>query len=429
MHHVIIGAGPAGIIAGETLRKLDPRSAITVIGDESEPPYSRMALPYFLTDKINEMGTYLRKGADYYAVKRIDVKIDKVIRVDPATKQVQLASGKEIPYDKLLIATGSHPRVPPNLPGIDLPGIYPCWTLEDARHIASQAMPGAKVVLMGAGFIGCIILEALAKRGVKLTIVEREDGMVPRMMNSTAGALIKQWCNRKGVTVHTSIEVTAIEEAQNGRRFNVVLGDGHVLPADLVITATGVGPNVQFLQGSGIRTEQGILIDRSMQTSYPDIYAAGDVAQGIDFSTGQYSVQAIQPTAAEHGQIAARNMAGLKGALHRGSINMNVLDTLGLISSSFGLWMGAKEGDSVELCHPERYRYINLQFQDDLLVGATALGLTQHVGVLRGLIQSKIRLKSWKDKLKADPTRIMEAYIANTHALGFNAEFYYENKT
>jgi hypothetical protein len=113
---------------------------------------------------------------------------------------------------------------------------------------------------------------------------------------------------------------------------------------------------------------------------------------------------------------------------------MNVLNTLGLISSSFGLWMGAKEGDSVGLCHPERYCYINLQFQDDLLVGATALGLTQHVGVLRGLIQSKIRLKSWKDKLKADPTRVMEAYIANTHTLGFNsdrfnAEFYYENKT
>lgn len=161
MHHVIIGAGPAGIIAAETLRKLDYHSPITVIGDESELPSSRMALPYLFTDKINETGPYLRKGADYYAVKRIDVKIDKVIRVDPAKKQVQLARGAEtIAYDKLLIATGSHPIVPP-IPGIDLAGIYPCWTLADARHIASRSMPGAEVVLMGAGFIGRIILEAL----------------------------------------------------------------------------------------------------------------------------------------------------------------------------------------------------------------------------------------------------------------------------
>ena len=158
-----------------------------------------------------------------------------------------------------------------------------------------------------------------------------------------------------------------------------------------------------------------------MQTNDPAVFAAGDVAQGIDFSTGEYSVQAIQPTAADHGQLAARNMAGMKGAVHQGSVNMNVLDTLGLISSSFGLWMGASRGDSAELLNRERYRYINLQFDDDVLVGATSLGLTQHVGVLRGLIQSKTRLGAWKKKLVADPTRIMEAYLARTQAVGFNA--------
>ncbi|MGQ0657126.1 MAG: NAD(P)/FAD-dependent oxidoreductase [Chromatiales bacterium] len=420
MRHVIIGAGPAGVIAAETLRKLNPTASVTIVGDEPEPPYSRMALPYYLSKKVNEVGTYLRKDPQHFERRQIDVRIDKVTAVDSAAKKLRLAGGGELAYDKLLVATGSRPISPP-IPGVDLPGVYPCWTLEDSRHIANGATPGAKVVLMGAGFIGCIILEALAKRGVDLTVVEMADRMVPRMMNNIAGNMIKRWCETKGVKVYTSTKVTAIEAAKGAHRFNVKLDNGTALPADLIISATGVRSNVEFLKDSGVKVDHGALINRHMQTGNPDIYAAGDVAQGLDFSTGEYSVQAIQPTAADHGQIAARNMAGLSGAIHRGSVNMNVLDTIGLISSSFGLWMGAKGGESSELCDQDRFRYLNLQFEDDVLVGATSLGLTDHVGVLRGLIQTKTRLKSWKDKLLHDPTRIMEAYLANTQAVGFNA--------
>jgi NAD(P)H-nitrite reductase large subunit len=189
----------------------------------------------------------------------------------------------------------------------------------------------------------------------------------------------------------------------------------------LIVSATGVRPNIDLLEGTGVETDHGILVNRNMQTNDPNIFAAGDVAQGRDFSTGEYSVQAIQPTATEHGQLAARNMAGLDGAVHRGSVNMNVLDTLGLISSSFGLWMGSDGGESGEFLNRDRYRYLNLQFDDDILVGATSLGLTEHVGVLRGLIQTKTRLGVWKDRLIEDPTRIMEAYLGSTQAIGFNA--------
>jgi NAD(P)H-nitrite reductase large subunit len=304
---------------------------------------------------------------------------------------------------------------------MDLAGVHSCWTLEDGRAIAKLAKPGASVVLMGAGFIGCIILEALAARGIKLTVVEMEDRMVPRMMDETAGTMIKTWCEQKGVAVHTSTKVTAIDKGNGKSRFNVVLADGATLPADLIISATGVRSNIEFLKGSGIKTDQGILANQQLQTNDPNVYAAGDVAQGLDFSTGEYTVQAIQPTAADHGQLAARNMAGLRGAVYRGSVNMNVLDTMGLISASFGLWMGVDGGERAELCDRNRYRYLNLQFQDDVLVGATSLGLTNHVGVLRGLIQTKTRLHGWKEKLLHDPTRIMEAYLANTQAVGFNA--------
>ena len=229
--------------------------------------------------------------------------------------------------------------------------------------------------------------------------------------------LIKQWCLQNDIQVHTSTKVVAIED---GEPLAVSLDNGETLDADLIVSATGVSRNTEFLSGSGIETDQGVLVNRYLQTNDPNVFAAGDVARGRDFSTGEYTVQAIQPTAADHGQLAARNMLGAN-VEHQGSVNMNVLDTVGLISSSFGLWMGVPGGEQAELYNPERFRYLNLQFQEDILIGATSLGLTQHVGVLRGLIQSRTRLGGWKQKLTDDPTRIVEAYLASTQAVGFNS--------
>ncbi len=417
MQHVIIGAGPAGVIAAETLRKTDPSCSIKLIGDETEPPYSRMALPYYLIDDIDEAGTYLRKSDTHYEDLDIEVIRDRAASVDPDAHTLELESGATVNFDKLLIATGSHPIRPP-IPGLDSPGVHSCWTLEDGRNIAQNASKGSDVILMGAGFIGCIILEALAERGVNLTVIEMEDRMVPRMMNQTAGNLIKQWCLDKGVNVLTSTRVEAIE--QDAGRLSVKLDNGEQLGADVVISATGVRANTGFLEGSGIETDFGVLVNDRLQSSHPDVYAAGDVCQGRDFSTGEFSVQAIQPTAADHGRIAAMNMCG-RDTRHQGSVNMNVLDTMGLVSTSYGLWMGVEGGESAELVDAEGYRYISLQFQDDVLVGAQALGLTNHVGVLRGLIQTKLKLGKWKDHLLHDPTRIMEAYLGATQSIGHNA--------
>ena len=417
MQHVIIGAGPAGVIAAETLRKTDPSCSIKLIGDETEPPYSRMALPYYLIDNIDEAGTYLRKSDTHYADQGIEVIQGRAASVDPDAHTLELESGATVNFDKLLIATGSHPIRPP-IPGLDSPGVHSCWTLEDGRNIAQNASKGSDVILMGAGFIGCIILEALAERGVNLTVIEMEDRMVPRMMNQTAGNLIKQWCLDKGVNVLTSTRVEAIE--QDAGRLSVKLDNGEQLGADVVISATGVRANTGFLEGSGIETDFGVLVNDRLQSSHPDVYAAGDVCQGRDFSTGEFSVQAIQPTAADHGRIAAMNMCG-RDTRHQGSVNMNVLDTMGLVSTSYGLWMGVEGGESAELVDAEGYRYISLQFQDDVLVGAQALGLTNHVGVLRGLIQTKLKLGKWKDHLLHDPTRIMEAYLGATQSIGHNA--------
>ena len=416
MRHVIIGAGPAGVVAAETLRRIDPSSRIVILGDEPEPPYSRMAIPYLLADNVGESGTYLRHGDAHFETLDVEVRQARAAGVDTAKKSVALTGGSAIGYDRLLIATGACPIKPP-IEGIDSEGVENCWTLADARRVLTGAQPGSRVVLMGAGFIGCIVLEALAARGVELVVVEMADRMLPRMMDETGGAMIARWCESRGVTVRTATRVTGIARA-NGK-LTLATDPGDPIEADLVVCATGVSPNTGFLAGAsgaagaGIECGDGILVDHRLRTSAEDVYAAGDVAQGPDFSTGRQEVHAIQPTAVEHGRIAALNMAGAETPF-RGSLSMNVLNTLGLVSSSFGLWMGAEGGERSTAVDATRSRYLRLEFEDDRIVGALALGLTQHVGVLRGLIQTRVRLGSWMEKLRTDPTLVMNAYLECT---------------
>ncbi len=411
MKHVIIGNGPAGVVAAETLRKRAPGDDITMIGDEPEPPYSRMAIPYLLIGRIDESGTYLRKNASHFTSLGIDVKTCRATGVDTKKSEVQLDSGGPLRYDRLMIATGVSANTP-RIAGIDLPNVLACWSLADARNILAVAKPGAKVLQMGAGFIGCIIMEALAARGVDLTVVEMGNRMVPRMMTEGAGSMIKAWCERKGIRVLTGTRVASI--APHGVRLEAALDDGNVVDCDLVISATGVRPNIAFLEGSGIACDQGVLVNAKMETNVAGVYAAGDVAQSPEFPSGQRVINAIQPVAVDEARIAAMNMTGASSSIP-GNLPMNVLDTLGLVASSFGQWAGVSREDggaSVEMRDDDKFRYIRLEFRDDLLIGATTLGLTENVGVIRGLIQGRVKLGAWKQRLLDNPTRLMDAYLA-----------------
>ena len=412
MKHVILGNGPAGVIAAETSRKHAPRDEITLIGDEPEPPYSRMAIPYLLSGSIGEDGTYLRKGKDHFAAQKITLRTGRAKSVDGNKRAVLFDDGATLAFDRLLIATGSSPAHPP-IEGIDLPGVHPCWTMADARKIMRLAKPGARVLQMGAGFIGCIIMEALASRSVILSVVEMGDRMVPRMMGEGAGGMIKRWVESKGVKVYTSCRVDAIR--RNGNALSVRLSNGSTVDADLVISATGVNPNIGFLQGSGVACAHGVLTDEYLQTNVPGIYAAGDCSETLDLVSGKHVVSAIQPSAADEAMCAGMNMAGKKLVL-RGVTQINVLDTLGLVSSSFGEWQGVPGGEHAEISDEANHRFLRLEFDGDVLIGANSVGLTEHVGVLRGLIQTRTKLGAWKDRLLQNPLALMEAYLATAQA-------------
>jgi NAD(P)H-nitrite reductase large subunit len=367
-----------------------------------------MAIPYFLNGSIPDQGTHLRKAGDHYERHGIHLRQGSVVRVEPESQTVVFADDSELGYDRLLVASGCHPVRPP-LPGIDLPGVHTCWTLADARAIAERAAPGSRVLQIGAGFIGCIIMEALCARGVKLTVVEMGDRMVPRMMTAKAGTMIRHWVEKKGVAVHVNAGVTKI--VAKGDALVATLSDGATVETDVIICAAGVRPNVAFLAGSGIAMGHGVHVDEHMRTDVRNIYAAGDVTEASGFHTGERELNAIQPNAADQARVAAINMAGGE-ARFQGALAINVLDTLGMISTSFGQWWGVEGGESVERVDEKNYRYLSLQFKDDVLVGATSIGRTDHVGALRGLVQGRMRLGPWKEKLLKDPTQFMAAYVS-----------------
>jgi NAD(P)H-nitrite reductase large subunit len=406
MNFVIIGAGSAGVRAAETLREHSPEATITLISGEPGEPYSRMAIPYILTGAIDEDGARQRRSHHYLQDLDIRYVHGKVIQVHPGPDggRVEMEDGSQLDYDRLLVATGSSPTLPP-LPGTDLPGVVTCWTLEDARQIAAKLVPGARVVMLGAGFVAGVCMKSLVGSGAKLSVVAGRSGQILRSMMTPVGSrMLQRWLEGRGVEIITTGHSLRIEPGPK------LVMDTRTMDADLIILATGVNSNVSFLEGTGAEIRSGVVIDEHMRTTVPHIYAAGDVAQGRDFSTGEWVVHALQPTATEHGRFAALNMLG-QNVAYRGSLSMNVLDTVGLISHTFGLWQGLEGGDNTEVVDEVNFIYTRLCFDDDMLVGAITIGHSNHVGAIRGLIQSHRHLGAWKERLMANPQLVMDAFV------------------
>ena len=412
MKYVLIGAGPAGVRAAETLRQQDPMGEITLISGEPGEPYARMAIPYILTGRIDEAGAAQRKTAGHFESLHVRYLNRKALKVHagPTGGTVDLDDGSSLEYDRLMVATGSSPALPP-IAGTDLPGVVTCWTLEDARLIAEKLKPGNRVVMLGAGFVAGVCMKSLVQSGVQLSVIAGRAGQILRsMMTPVGSAMLQRWLENKGVEV---INTGKVERIEAGPR---LVMDSRTIDADLIILATGVRPNISFLEGTGAEIDQGIVVNEFMETSVPCIYSAGDVAQGRDFSTGEWVVHALQPTATEHGRVAALNMAGKRTA-YRGSLSMNVLDTVGLISHTFGLWQGCEGGEIVEKVDQDNFLYTRLCFDGELLIGAITIGRTQHIGAIRGLIQTRRKLGKWKKRLMENPQLMMEAFVELGRAL------------
>lgn len=412
--HVIIGAGPAGVAAVETIRDTagDTEEIMLI---SNEPAYSRMVLPYYLADEISEPHV-LTGDAGYFAGLGVQSVSGQVESVDPAARRVALADGTSYPFDTLLIATGSSAQRP-SIDGIDHDGVHTFWTLDDAKQVMAKAQGTPRAVLIGAGFIGFIVLNAMAKLGWDLSVVETEAWVLPRMLDAQGAEAVEGWLTERSVAVHTGARVRRITPQGSG--LSLELSSGENLEADIVIVATGIRPNLEFLDGSGIHIDGGIVVNDRMQTNISGVYAAGDVAAGPDLLNGAAVVHAIQPTAVDHGRIAGANMAG-RETRYAGSLSLNVLDVIDLHCASFGRWRAdAANGPTVtSVWNPTRPIYRKYVWEADRMVGALFVGpiddvtLLNDVGMAKGLIQTKQPLGRWADYVRENPTDLRRAYIA-----------------
>ena len=420
--HLIVGGGTAGMNAIRTIREEETeKSEITLVS--AEPPYSRMVLPYFLDKTIAESHVYTAtaKVLAEWGVKTMIGR--RAANLDVSANALTLDDGTRLEYDDCMIATGSSAVRAP-VPGADGASVHSFWTLDQAKGVLSQIKPGSHVVMIGAGFISFTILNSILALGAKLTVVEIAPRILPRMVDDTGAAFVQQWLEKHGVTIRTGSTVTAIEDvAAKGstparKRIKFAKGaKGGDLVGDVVIMATGIKTNLEWLKDSGLRINRGIVVDDQLRSSAQNVYAAGDVAEGLDLITKTPAVHAIEPTAQEHGRVVGANMAG-KPVRYRGSLIVNIVEVCHLDVASFGAWDDEK-AEVITGVKPDRPAYRKMLFQGDRMTGAIILGpsndiwTTNDVGMLKGLVQSGTPLGELKDHLKRHPFDVKTAFIAS----------------
>ncbi len=411
--HVIVGAGTAGLNAITTIREID-RGASEIVLVSAERPYSRMVLPYYLGRSISESHVFTANPSRLDQLRVTPHIGRRAASLDTKAQKLTLDNGTVVEYDDLLIATGSSAVRAP-VPGADGPKVHSFWTLDQAREVLKGITAGSQVTMVGAGFIAFTILNSILTLGAKLTIAEIAPQILPRMIDRTGAEIVENWLKRHGVQVRTAAHLQAIEDADGRKRLRFQEYDD--LLADVVIMATGIRPNLEWLAGSGVQVNRGILVDDHLRSNIPSVYAAGDIAEGRDLVTGDLAVHAIEPTAMEHGRIVGANMAG-RALAYRGSLLMNIVDVAHLEIASFGAWDSAT-AEVFSGLRPERPAYRKLLWRGDRLIGAIILGVssdvwtTNDVGMLKGLVQSGVQLGAWKEQLRRNPFDIKKAFLAS----------------
>ena len=324
--YLIIGNGVAGTTAADSIRRNDTEGEIIIVTDEDFPFYYRVRLPDLLGGKVRESELIARKN-EWYTEKKISLKLDtRITAADPETKKIHTEGGEHLTYDRLLLATGSHPFIPP-IKGSKTPGIYAIHNINDVRRVSAEAREIDEILLIGGGLLGLEAANALHMLDKKITVVEFFPRLLPRQLDNEGATRLQRYFEELGFSFR--LGATTREIQGSGHVEQVVLEDGTVLPTEMVILSAGVRPSLDLAQMLNLNTDKGVIVDKHMQTSNPDIYAAGDV---IEFDGGTYG---IWPAAMEQGKIAGTNISG-GNATYGGTTLSNILKVAGIDLASAG---------------------------------------------------------------------------------------------
>jgi len=388
VRYLVLGNSVAGIAAAQEIRRHDPEGQIAIVSDEKTFGYSRAMLPLYIAGKKSKRDTVFAPRA-FYASERIRLlKGETAASVDAREQQVRLASGRRLPYDRLLVATGSSSRTL-DVSGKELPGIFPLRKMTDAeaikRHLRSCRGP---VVIVGGGLVGVKSLVALAGKKKQIHLVISSDRILSQMLDRTASDFFLGAFEKNGVHVHFHTDITAFHGRD--RLEGVSLSDGAKLSCDLAIIGKGVNPNVGCLKETGVAMNQGVRVDAHMATNVPSIFAAGDVAEPLDVLQQRNVPSTIWPSATEGGRIAGLNMAGAP-ATFSGALRMNSVEILGVRVISAGVWEG---GEQLTAIDREKPLYRKLIHAEGRLNGFLLLGDVRCAGVLTSLVKNRTEVSA-----------------------------------
>lgn len=401
--YVIVGASAAGIGATEAIRELDPDGSLTVISDEIYPQYSRPMISDFIVNKTNFDKMKFRTD-DFWTKNKAQTRFDKkAIKLKPKEKTIILEDGEKITYEKLLIATGGKPVVP-KIEGSEKEGVFTFTTIKDAESLAAKIESSnvKSAVVIGAGLIGISVTEALIKKGLKVTIVELQDKILSLILDTKASELFEEIISKAGVNIVTGQSVQKITGKPNNKNTvgGIILTKGDQVSCDLVIMAIGVAPRTELLVETPIKINRGIVVDETMRTNIPDIYASGDVAEAYDLILNQNRLLPLWPLAMLGGQVAGYNMAGKK-TIYKGETNMSSLKYFGVPIVSVGLANPKNEPTFEVLVNydVETGSYKKLVIKNNIIIGMTMVNCIERAGIFFYLIKNAVNIKKIKQQL------------------------------
>ncbi len=399
MRYVIIGNSVAAINGVEGIRRVDPDGDITLISREPIHAYSRPLISYFLAGQVDARRMEYRPSAFYrdYGVTALLGQTAETLDVEKS--EVILKGGRRIPYDRLLIATGGVPFVPP-IKGAQAEGVTTFTTYDDAKALRRRVRGIKKAVILGGGLIGIKAMEGLQAHGVDITVVELMDRILGLVLDQTASGILERALEKEGVHLAKGTTIRKVVSGPDGKVTGILLEDGRDLEADHVIIAIGVRPNLSVVRETPVKTNRGILVDETMRTSIENIYAAGDVAEATDLLSGEKRVIPILPGAARQGKIAGMAMAG-RDVPYLGGMVMNSVEVAGIPAISAGV-MNPREGEGYEIKRLIRRKegiYRKMVLKDNRLVGFILIGAIDRAGVYTGLIREHIDVRGFKNRL------------------------------
>jgi NAD(P)H-nitrite reductase large subunit len=384
----------------EQIRRQTQVDEVKLVSMEPYPSYSPTSLPYLLAGRIKEADLWIYDEQYLRQWNSMLVTGKEVVHIIPEKAQVAYRDGTVDNYDTLLVATGSEPVWPP-IEGLEQVGCLGFHTLADYRRLVSALKNKSDVIVLGAGLVGMEVASGLLERGCSVSIVEKEQGVLPLYFEGPAETHIREIFLQMGARVFTDSPVTRVKRDKG--RIEAIFTDGKSLEGDVLIVTAGVKARVSFLGGSGIKINQGILVDRQMRTSIPNIYAAGDVAEAVDFFIGEPGLNPVLPAAVEQGKVAGANMVGLQ-TNYEGWISMNTFNFFGHRAFVAGLSMSRdRDYYTLEENDGARKQFKKLVFHEDRLVGAVLVNAEVDSGVIVHLIRKRAEIGAYKELLFERP--------------------------